>query len=306
MDHPSNVLDRLPAFNDNLSELFHSANNIYRFSHKDADQENAYILNVLFFGKVNVLCTEHPESNGVAHLRAVLDAALLVNKCPSVVLAALPSLLPDVHMQQLAKAGVQNASQGNVPSFLFHERQRHGLCLIHALNNVLGSRIFTSTDTDQSIVDGCINLWKLTPNSSQTPWGEYTDDAIPRACELIGIEAIVVRPDKQLCVIWDNIKKNKALMGAILLRDGHFTALVRLPSVTGGFIVVDSKDYAPRVWKNDAKIPIYMQKMQSIHVLVSTNPPTCCKSVYLGERLRYAQKFKKQGNDACAFMRSLW
>lgn len=306
MDHPSNVLDRLPAFDDNLSTLFHSANNIYRFSHKDAEQENAYILNLLFFGKVNVLCTEHPESNGVAHLCAVLDAALLVNKCPSVVLAALPSLLLDVHMQELAKAGVQNASQGKVPSFLFHERQRQGLCLIHALNNVLGSRIFTSTDMNQPIVDGCVNLWHLTPSSSQTPWGEYTDDAIPRACELLGIEAIVVRPDKHLRVIWNKIKTNKAFMGAILLRDGHFTALVRLPSVTGGFIVVDSKDYAPRVWKNDAKIPIYMQKMQSIHILVSTKPPTCCKTVCLGERIRYAQKFTSQGNDICTFMQSLW
>lgn len=297
----------LPQFNRNLSCFYSRMDETYRFSHLDAELENSHVINSLFFAEMPVLRTDVESRNGVFQLRVCLDTARLVRSCPSTVLASLPSLLSNVDQRCKAKARIKNIGNGFIPIHHFHEKQRNGLCLVHSLNNVFGSRVFTSSGDDRLLVDGCINLWNVSQSSSSTPYGEYADDAIPRACDVLGVDAAIVPPSASVRCVWGSMRVNPAFLGAVLLRNGHFTSLTQYPDVPGGFVVIDSRDSSLREWENGEMIPVHLQKMQSIHFLFVADMATArAEGLYVGERFEKAKQHTAEGKILSKLLGSMW
>ena len=280
-----------------LSSLYKEFDDIFRFSHSPAGDENSRALNALFFAGVPVLSDGRGSRHSVAELGAVLQASELVGKCPSAVLAALPSLVGDDVAREKASGGVSRLLSQEHPllKFIYHEQQRAGLCLVHALNNIFGARLFTSVASDADVVDGCYNVWSLARKSGDGPLGQYSDDAIAPCCARLGIEAILVPVNgmelSELRAVWSDVNRHPAFLGGILLRRSHFISLTRTSKGEAGFMVLDSRDKAPRTWQTGDLIPNFLKRMDNLHVLISVNasPPI--------PALRRAQRAAPQGQQ---------
>lgn len=66
---------------------------------------------------------------------------------------------------------------------IFIDMQDNALCLVHAMNNLLQMRAFTSVDSDDHTVAGCLNLYALAREHARTFKGDYSMEALEDACD---------------------------------------------------------------------------------------------------------------------------
>lgn len=291
-----------------LKQLFQQIDRVYKLSHLPVYEENVNIINNIVFGGLNVVTASEKLDNSYISIRQVVQYSNDSNIPLASILAKLPKIIQDNYMDTYLYDSIEEAEY-RFHSSIYHEKQRDLLCIIHALNNVLQARVFTSVNSIDYIVDGCINLFSVAQEYCCGVNGDYFDDTISLAVTPLGISAIMLPQKIDCSEAWKIVENNPSFVGAILQRRNHYVALVKLSRAeringVGEVCIIDSQDSCIRRWKNSNHIPAHLNKFGSIHLLICTDVVT--DTVYTGKILHQCQKYTSYGKKLSADIGKLW
>ena len=286
-------------FHDIVDRLDH----IYKLRDASFTADNSTVLNRILYGTVKLLASKGP--NAVSTLEAVIRASEIGHVLSiSTLLWQLPQLLPANKAQTLGQItghmqGLLAADSVNVP--VFHEKQRGLLCLMHALNNLLECRVFTNYASPDRVVNGMINLNAVDGASGTGATGDFLDQAIPRACEAIGLLALLL-PASHSRTLRVVHKTYGGTLGAIALRRNHYVAV----NLCGEHVMlVDSLRTEPQRFASIEAMESYMARCSIVWVILA---PDDTPLDHCGPRLEALAKEGYRGTISAAEMviKRLW
>jgi len=282
-------------------DIVDSLDHIYKLRDASFTVDNSAVLNKILYGAVKLLASKGP--NAVSTLEAVIRASEIGHISVSALLWQLPQLLPADKAQALDQItghmqGLITADSVNMP--LFHEKQRGLLCLLHALNNLLECRVFTNHASPDRVVNGMINLNAVDGASGTGATGDYLDQAIPRACEAIGLSALLL-PASHSWALHAVHQTYGGTLGAIALRRNHYVAIV----CGEHLMLVDSLRTEPRRFASIEAMESYMARCSIVWVILA---PEGIALDHCGPRLEALAKEGYRGTmDAAAMLiKRLW
>lgn len=281
-----------------FSKFVDALDHVFKLRDCDSIVENTVMLNQVLFDGTKLLGSYEAS---VCTLASLIQVGQLTDLSLESLLWRMPSLLNGATTEE-EKAlydRMQRLSLRDVP--VLHEQQRGQLCLMHALNNLLECRVFSSKNNDSGDNVQMVNLHALDTTSPDSTSGNYMDETIPRACEYLKLLSLLL-PASCHSALSTISGAYGGTIGAIALRRNHYVA-IRMSYAQP--LLADSLHARPKIFSSRSSLENYLSRCSMVWVVFAkpNHKLHCC-----GPKLRSQLINSKHGNLEIveSFIKQLW